>query len=71
VPAAVSAWTTKLLHIPGTKTDSAVRKVKIRGALREELLAIKGENDADAFVFENLASKKMEDGKDWARTRAR
>ena len=40
------------LHVGEAKTDAGRRRVRIRGALRDELLAIKrGDTDPDRFVF--------------------
>ncbi len=50
------------LRIRGTKTDHADRKVKIRGALRDELLALRGRHqDAPqgAYVFPTGTGSKL------------
>jgi integrase len=40
------------LHVTASKTDAGVRRVRIRGALRDELLAIRpADADPEAFVF--------------------
>ncbi|MGH3050289.1 MAG: tyrosine-type recombinase/integrase [Gaiellaceae bacterium] len=41
------------LHVTDAKTDAGVRRVKIRGALRDELLAVRARHQAgpDEFVF--------------------
>lgn len=41
------------LHVSDSKTDAGRRKVKLRGALRDELLAVRARHQAgpDAFVF--------------------
>jgi integrase len=46
----------------GSKTDAGVRKVKIRGALRDELLALRGrrqDTPQAAYVFATLGGGKM------------
>jgi integrase len=51
------------LTVRGTKTDQAVRKVKIRGALRDELTAVRASGtvslDPDAFVFPTARGKRF------------
>src|SRR4051812_32327365 len=60
-----SGW----LHVHGTKTYSADRRVKVRGALRDELLSIRARDDVDpdAFVFPTTTGRRM--GPDNFRTR--
>ena len=58
------------LHVRGTKTDAGRRKVKIRGALRDELLAVRGRHqDApqDGHVFATATGKRP--GEDNVRNR--
>ncbi len=53
-----SGW----LRVRGTKTDEADRRVKIRGALRDELAAVRGRNqDApqSAYVFPTASGGKL------------
>jgi integrase len=50
------------IRVEDSKTDAGVRKVKIRGALRDELLALRGRHqDApqSAFVFATLSGGRM------------
>jgi integrase len=50
------------LHIQGTKTDAAARDVKIRGALRDELVGVRqraGEVGAAAYVFPTLTGGRL------------
>jgi hypothetical protein len=50
------------LTVQGTKTDQATRKIKLRGALRDELIAIRadgGSIDPDARVFPTSEGKRF------------
>jgi integrase len=44
----------------GSKTDAGWRRVKIRGALRDELLAVRGRQQ-DAYVFPTAKGARMSD----------
>lgn len=46
------------LHVGESKTDAGRRRVKIRGALRDELLRV-GRSAPDAFVFPTLTEGKQ------------
>lgn len=49
------------LHVKGTKTDAAERDVKIRGALRDELVGVRqraASTDATAYVFPTLTGRR-------------
>jgi len=49
------------LHVGESKTDAGRRRVRIRGALRDELLAIKstlGDSDPDRLVFATSTGKQ-------------
>ncbi len=50
------------LHVGESKTDAGRRKVKIRGALRDELLALRGRHQnapQSAYVFGTLSGGRM------------
>jgi integrase len=51
------------LTVRGTKTDQAVRKVRIRGGLRDELTAVRASGtvslDPDAYVFPTTSGKQF------------
>jgi integrase len=49
------------LTVAGTKTDEADRRVKMRGALRDELLAVRsqGHVDQDAYVFPTRTGARL------------
>lgn len=50
------------LHVQGTKTDAAARDVKIRGALRDELVGVRQRAesvDACAYVFPTLTGARL------------
>jgi integrase len=49
------------LHVPGTKTGAADRRVKIRGALRDELQTLRdrGLVDHDAYVFPTRTGRRQ------------
>lgn len=49
------------LHVHGTKTDSADRRVKIRGALRDELLAVRTQVEPapDGYVFATATGARL------------
>jgi integrase len=49
------------LHVHGTKNDNADRRVKIRGALRDELLNVRAqvESDPDGYVFPTANGAKL------------
>jgi integrase len=49
------------LHVGDAKTDAGRRRVKIRGALRDELLAVRaraGHGGADDFVFATSTGRR-------------
>jgi integrase len=53
-----SGW----LHIPGTKTDEADRRLRMSGALRDELTALRGRHADEAqsaFVFPTAKGEKQ------------
>jgi integrase len=47
------------LHVRGTKTAEADRRVRIRPALAAELNAIRGDQDRDAYVFATATGAKL------------
>ena len=51
------------LHVQDAKTDAGRRRVKLRGALRDELLALKASSgpkgDADAYVFPSRSGGRL------------
>lgn len=50
------------LHVPGTKTDAAARDVKIRGALRDELVGVRQgatSTDPAAYVFPTATGRRL------------
>jgi integrase len=49
------------LHVGESKTDAGRRKVKVRGALRDELLALRSgvKVNADAYVFATATGRRM------------
>jgi integrase len=52
------------LTVRGTKTDQAARRVKIRGALRDELLSLRADTntaDANAYVFATRTGARLSD----------
>jgi integrase len=53
------------LAIAESKTDAGVRKVKIRGALRDELLAVRSRRDVDqdAYVFPTRTGRRQYEAK--------
>jgi integrase len=60
------------LHVGEAKTDAGRRRVRIRGALRDELLAIKlGDTDPDRFVFATTKGRQTSAENIRSRTLAR
>jgi integrase len=47
------------LTVGEAKTDAGLRRVKLRGALRDELLRVRREQDPDEFVFGTLTGGRQ------------